>query len=153
VTTTSDSGGLADIRIARVDTSDSAGRPREVTLVAVAPGTKTPKPVANVRMQRKMGVDRTLASLAPAFEACRAHAPAGTNGTIAIQLEVAPTGQVEHAEVTTVRGSLGQPVAACVVAAFSAVTFAAPGGLGATLTVPVTLGQDRGDVTRLAASE
>lgn len=149
--TTSESS-LADIHVAKQDASDRAGSARDVTLVATT-GAAAPKPVATVRMQRKMSVERTVASLATAFEACRAQAPAGASGTVAVQLEVAATGEVERADGSLARGDLGKAASACVVAAFRTAKFGAPGGTGAMLTLPVNVGQDRGDVTKLAISE
>lgn len=148
--------GLADIHVAQSNASGRAGTAREVQLNAVAPG-KAARPVATVRMQRKMNVDRAMASVATAIEACRASA--GTAGagssvaTVGVQLDVSATGEVEKAEMTSMKGSMAKPAVACVLAALGNVRFGAPGPMGASLTVPVSLGQDRGDSTRLASAE
>ncbi len=149
--------GLADIHVAQSHASGRAGTARDVQLT-VAPDAKAARPVATVRMQRRMNVDRAMASVATAIEACRASAGAGAGvgvgvATVAVQLDVSATGEVEKAEMASMKGSMAKPVVSCVLAALGNARFGAPGPMGASLTVPVSLGQDRGDVTRLASAE
>jgi hypothetical protein len=144
-----EAGGLADIRVVGMQASGGAGRATEMTVSA----THRAKPAATVRMRRKMNVARTMTSLAPAFEACRALAGPAASGTVAVKLDVSAAGQVEGAGATSVTGVMAKPAVACVVAAFSNARFGAPGSQGASITVPVVVAPDRGDGTRVASSD
>lgn len=144
-------GGLADVHVATARASDKAGTAREVTLASGAGSAKVAKPAATIRMQRKMAVDRTMASLGASFEACKAQA-GFANGTVAVSVDVDAQGAVERAEMAGVKGTVAKATVACVVAAVAGAKFAAPGGQGAMLTVPVPVVTDRGDVTRVATS-
>lgn len=152
-------GGLADIHVASSVASDKAGSARDVQVDA-APATAAPKPIATVRVQSKMGVAHALDQIAPAIEACRAQAN-GANGTIPIRLDVAATGEVEHADPIVPPPSadatpallMPKVVGLCLARALATAKFGAPRGRGVILTVPISVGQDRGDVTRSASRE
>lgn len=152
-------GGLADIRVTSSAASDKAGNARDVQVDA-SPAAAAPKPIATVRIQSKMGVPRALDQIAPAIDACRAQAN-GANGTIPIRLDVAATGEVEHADpVAPPPGADPTPallmpkaVSVCLARALTTAKFTPPRGRGVILTIPISVGQDRGDVTRSASRD
>lgn len=152
VTQVPSSGGLASIRVTTKQASDKAGDARDLTVSAE--GTKPSRPVATVRTQRRMHIERTMAALSGAFDACRTQGAAvGATGTVAIALDVDPQGSVERASVANASAGMPKQVATCIAAAFMSAKFGAPGVQGALVTIPVTVAPDRGDATRLPPTE
>jgi outer membrane biosynthesis protein TonB len=87
--------------------------------------------------------DRVIASLRPKFKACYQN---GLNtdptmsGKVVISAKIAPTGEVDSANPAENTG-LSPAVAACIARAVRNAQFAAPGGTGSTLRIPVTFVQ------------
>jgi hypothetical protein len=125
--------GLADVHVSKQAASDGAGEARDVQMTATEGVAKTEKPMASIRHHKKLAVAQTMASLAPAFESCK---QLGAPATVAVRLDLAPSGAVERAMVDDPK----KPAHACVMQAFSGVKFGAPGGQGVRLVVPVAIG-------------
>jgi hypothetical protein len=129
---------LANVRVTKQGASDRAGEARNVELT-VGTGAGPAKPVASVRHERKLAVAKTMASLAPAFEACRAKGGVSPGATVAVRIEIAPAGAVERAEVASVTGATTKEGAQCLASAFEGAKFGPPGGQGVQMTLPVTV--------------
>lgn len=125
---------LTEIRGSSTAATD-AGAARDV---AVAAGTaaKTSRPVAGIRVQRRMNVERALGELASQTKACSEQAAVRGAATASFQVSVLPTGEVESAVPASTGGAPKEAVA-CAATALAKIRFGAPGAAGASLIVPV----------------
>lgn len=140
---------LADIRATSAAGATNAGAARDVAVVS---GTSTvERPAAGIRLIRRMNVERTLASAAPAVQACADTASLRTAARLTFKIAVLPTGEVERITPVTTSG-VGRDTVACVVAALMSATFTGPGGAGASLEVPVTVAAGKAGTTSPTAS-
>ena len=88
--------------------------------------------------------DRVIASLRPKFKACYQtglNADPSLSGKVVITAKIAPTGEVDSANPT--ENTLNASVGACIARAVRNAQFAAPGGTGSTLRIPVTFVQQK----------
>jgi len=84
--------------------------------------------------------DRVVASLRPRFRRCYEQGLAnepGMSGRAALTAKIGPNGEVTAVEVSVT--GLSSAVGACLARTLRSAQFAAPGGTGSTLSVPVTL--------------
>lgn len=87
--------------------------------------------------------DRVIAGLRPKFKACYQkglNSDPSMAGRVVIAAKVSPNGEVDSANVSTNTG-LSQEVASCIARAVRNAQFAAPGGGGSQLQIPVTFVQ------------
>ncbi len=88
--------------------------------------------------------DRVIASLRPKFKACYQtglNSDPSLSGKVVITAKIAPTGEVDSASPT--ENTLNPSVGACIARAVRNAQFAAPGGTGSTLRIPVTFVQQK----------
>jgi hypothetical protein len=87
--------------------------------------------------------DRVVAGLRARFRSCYQtglNSDPTMSGKVVISAKIGPNGEVSSADVATNTG-LSSSVAACIAGVLKRATFAAPGGSGSTLQVPVTFMQ------------
>ncbi len=139
VTTQDSATGLADVHgTTKGQAVAVAGSARDVA-VKDQTVASAPKPQASPRQLRRMNVERVVVALGPAFQTC-ADSAQGTKPTASssavVVAEVSPTGSVDVANVATSSG-VSTDVLACVAREVRGAKFGAPGGVGATVAVPV----------------
>lgn len=135
------SSGLADLgkdgtKRSGPDTAGPARETRGPSLDTRVEPTRASMPVSDA--------DRVVAGLKPAFRRCYQlglDQDASQSGRVVVSAKIAPTGEVASAEVSTIQG-LSASVGACVARAVRGAQFAAPGGSGSTLQIPVSLVQN-----------
>jgi hypothetical protein len=119
-------------------TGGTAGNERKVagpTGDAQVGGSSASVPVSDA--------DRVIAGLRPKFKACYQqglNSDPTMSGKVVIQAKIAPTGEVDSASPAENTG-LSATVASCIARAVRNAQFAAPGGTGSTLRIPVTFVQ------------
>ena len=89
--------------------------------------------------------DRVIAGLRPKFKACYQqglNSDPTMSGKVTISAKIAPTGEVDSANATENTG-LSAGVASCIARAVRNAQFAAPGGTGSALKIPVTFVQQK----------
>lgn len=90
-------------------------------------------------------VDRVVAGLRPKFKSCYQKGLArdpNMAGRVVLATKVAPTGEVGKVDIASNTG-LSPEVANCIAGALRDANFAAPGGNGSTIQVPVTFVQQK----------
>jgi hypothetical protein len=116
-----------------------AGQSRDVQMTPTkTTATAVQRPAATPRTLRKMNGDRAMAAVDPAIRACAVENTATTPTTIALRLSVGPSGEVESVEPATA-ARVPAPLLSCVVGAVTSAKFGAPGPIGASLVLPVTV--------------
>ena len=121
-------------------TGDTAGGEKKVEGPkgdAVINGTSASVPISDA--------DRVIASLRPRFRQCYntgLQSDPGMSGKVTITAKVGPNGEVQSAGVGSNSG-LSDSVASCIARVVRGATFAAPGGGGSTLNIPVTFVQQK----------
>jgi hypothetical protein len=119
-------------------TGGTAGNERKVqgpTGDAQVGGSSASVPVSDA--------DRVIAGLRPKFKACYQqglNSDPTMSGKVVISAKIAPTGEVDSASPAENTG-LSPTVASCIARAVRNAQFAAPGGTGSTLRIPVTFVQ------------
>ena len=109
---------------------------REVALAM--PETQTDRPAAGRRVQERMDMRHVLMSLEPALRGCAGRGGATPAMNLTVKLSVTPAGTVESSEV--IDGSSARPeLSACIAAVGASARFRAPGGVGASMLIPVSL--------------
>jgi hypothetical protein len=143
---------MTKIGDARMHSGAGAGAAsREVTL-AVPEKQHTERPAAGRRVQERMDARRVLAALEPSFVACAARGVTASPAmTLTLKLSVAPSGEVESAEVVDGLSPRSE-LAACVASVGVTAHFHAPGGVGASMVIPVSL-PAHAYVSRVTASQ
>jgi len=89
--------------------------------------------------------DRVIAGLRPKFKNCYQKGLAGDpnmSGKVIVAAKIAPTGEVDKADIASNTG-LSPEVASCIARAVRNANFAAPGGSGSTIQIPVTFVQQK----------
>jgi hypothetical protein len=84
--------------------------------------------------------DKVVASLRPQFRDCYnagLRVDKTMEGCVIMTARISPTGAVDSSR-ELVHDGLSEEVVACLVGVLRGASFAAPGGLGSTLNVPVT---------------
>ena len=133
-------GGLAGIGGVKADGPAAAGTERKVEGPkgdAVINGTTATVPISDA--------DRIIAGLRPRFRSCYQtglNQDPSMSGKVVITAKVGPNGEVSSANVSSNTG-LSDSVASCIARVVRGATFAAPGGGGSSLNVPVTFVQQK----------
>lgn len=130
-------GGLERIGDGRSRAPSASTQPaREIALArADAPAER---PMAGRRVHERMDARRVLAALEPELLRCGAQGVSSTPIQLVLKLSVTAAGEVERASVADAARA-SAPVVACLSTVASSARFRSPGGLGASLVVPVSL--------------
>ncbi len=99
-------------------------------------GAQGPKPVAGLRVLRRMNADRVLASLQEPFRACYVGANSRSTGSAVLRVSTNGRGEVESVEVVASSG-LPLGLVDCTARSVRSAKFGAPGGGGYSVLVPV----------------
>lgn len=133
--------GLAQVHGGLVaDGARVAGRSREVEMSAAKAGAaaKVVRPAPTPRVLRKMSPERVVASIDPQVRACASASSTVAPTSFGLRVSVGPGGEVESSELaSTLRVS--PALLACVANAVSAARFGAPGAMGASVVLPITV--------------
>ncbi len=123
-------GGLA------ADSARGAGQSREVVMSATNVASGKPlRPAPTPRAMKRMTPERAIASSEAGLRDCATSGGGTTPTTLGLRLAVAPTGEVESAELA-MPTRVAAPLLACVIKVVSAARFGSPGPSGASVVIP-----------------